>query len=110
MTTEQWTNKDLKEHVEEHGIEFTITCLNPEIIIDENIKEKWIQAQELISSISQTLDEVDMRESFELEGIKFYYDPKEILIGKQLEEYLKQFGEQESYSIYIDESQGIVVF
>lgn len=48
---------------------------------------------------------------FILEGTEFYYDPREIIIDKGLEDYLRDFiGEDEAFTIYKDVSQGVVVY
>ncbi|MFW6029556.1 MAG: hypothetical protein ACOCRO_04810 [Halanaerobiales bacterium] len=45
-----------------------------------------------------------------INGIVFFYDTEEIKMSDSLKEYLKQFDKEHSYSIYIDKSQGLVVY
>ena len=46
----------------------------------------------------------------EINGIKFYYDSSEIVIDSKLWEKLESFeGEEESYTLYIDKNQGLVI-
>ncbi|MBO3356112.1 hypothetical protein [Clostridium perfringens] len=49
-------------------------------------------------------------EVIEVNGVKFYYNPKELNIDKYIE-ILRKFPEDEKvYSVYIDETQGLVIY
>lgn len=45
-----------------------------------------------------------------INNVKFYYDPDEIEITEDIKKYLKQFNGDRAYSVYIDESVGLVVY
>jgi uncharacterized phage-associated protein len=69
-----------------------------------------------LTNIKQMIDaHVSSKElldaAIEVNGINFYYDPGEIEITPDLVKELKQFkGEESAYSIYHDESVGLVIF
>lgn len=46
----------------------------------------------------------------EVNGVKFYYNPKELNIDSYMEELRKFPADEEVYSVYIDETQGLIIY
>jgi hypothetical protein len=49
-------------------------------------------------------------EVIEVNGVKFYYNPKELNIDNYIEILRKFPADEEAYSVYIDETQGLVIY
>lgn len=92
--------------------------------VSENYKEKSLSKVEKdeafendVKSIKKVVDAYkESRKHPEeavyiLGGTEFYYDPREIMINDELISYLDNFaGEEEAFSIYMDPSQGVIVY
>lgn len=68
-----------------------------------------------LDKIKQVIEAFEMSnnndECYEVNGVKFYYNPDEIQIDDELKNRLKEFPARESaYTIYRDKSQGVIIY
>lgn len=81
---------------------------NSIISLDDVIEYDLDKIKEILEAY-----EIDKKNDLKCEiinGIKFYYDPKEITLTEDLIEKLESYDEEEAYTIYNDPSLGMVVF
>lgn len=82
-------------------------------IIDiEDLKDKYSEDIEKIKLLISIEESDDQAEEFVvINGVNFYYNPREVELDETLMKQLKEFPAEESaYSFYIDESQGLVIY
>ncbi|WP_245985063.1 Panacea domain-containing protein [Biomaibacter acetigenes] len=78
------------------------------ISIDDIKKYDLDRIKQVIEAF-ETADNND--ECYEVNGVKFYYNPDEIKLDDKLKNRLKMFpATEKSYTIYCDESQGIIIY
>ncbi|WP_246110798.1 Panacea domain-containing protein [Thermosediminibacter litoriperuensis] len=79
-----------------------------EISIDD-IKKYDLEGVKKVIKAFEMADNNDV--CYEVNGVKFYYDPNEIQMDEELKNRLKEFPAREAaYSICRDESQGIIIY
>lgn len=83
------------------------------IIPVEKIVDDYQEDLDLVRNILSAYEENDEidEDSISLNGITFYYNPKEIKMNDLIKEKLLKFpGNYVAYTLYIDEKQGLVIY
>ena len=78
----------------------------------EKIYSDYQEDLDLVRNILSAYNESESEEqSINLNGVTFYYDPKEVKLDESIEKQLLKFPAVDSaYTFYIDEKQGLVIY
>ncbi|HII4514041.1 Panacea domain-containing protein [Clostridium perfringens] len=82
------------------------------ICIDDYFS-KFKDDLDLVQEIVMAKENNNLRDEkvFVINGTSYYYDPKELVLNDEIIEEIKQFPAiEEAYTLYMDESQGLIIF
>jgi uncharacterized phage-associated protein len=88
-------------HIKEESI------INVEMILEHDLEI----VREMLSAFENS--EEPETKSIKINGVTFYYDPRQTLVDDQIKKELQEFAKQSkenTYSFYIDDNLGIVIF